>query len=158
MSDDPAAHAWFVVSWNLPGPLMFISVFRVHVFRVMHMKAHGKILEKNHVKKTVGVTPWVSFWFFVTLILGFMGLALLLIYSLLGVMTIVMQLATIGTFALWFLLIGSTAVLYKTKVDKKMIDRIDRARRRERTLLAITSMVFLVFTLYSSIVLSIPKV
>ncbi len=137
---------------------MFISVFRIHVFRIIHMKAHEKILEKNHVKKMVGVTPWVSFWFFVTLILGFMGIAMLMIYSLLGIMPALMQLATVGIFVLWLVLICSTGLLYRTKIDKRMLDKIEQARKRERILLVITSMVFLVFTLYSSIVLSISRV
>ncbi|KXB09663.1 hypothetical protein AKJ35_00165 [candidate division MSBL1 archaeon SCGC-AAA833F18] len=62
LPQDPAQLRWFVSSWNLAGPLMFIVVFRIHALR--------RIFKTLMSKPTIGVTPWVRFWFLAAMFFG----------------------------------------------------------------------------------------
>ncbi len=61
---------WFIASWNLAGPLMFIVVFRIHVLREME-----NIIKE--VRPRVGVTWWVKFWFMAATFFGLITLPFL---------------------------------------------------------------------------------
>lgn len=68
---------WFITAWNLPGPLMFIIVFRVHVLRVIR----ERILK---VEKVLGITLWVKFWFTAAIAFGLVTLPFLANVYLVG--------------------------------------------------------------------------
>jgi hypothetical protein len=148
---DPGVQGWFIIGWNLPGPLMFISVFRIHSLRAIHEKIVG---EKN----ALGITRWVRFWFMVSIMFGLLSVAFLLISNLGSTLPLHLLLGTVGTVILWAILVSSTIILVKMKCNRKMLNQIERARERERILLALTSIVFLIFTGFSSAMISLPQV
>jgi hypothetical protein len=67
-------------------------------------------------------------------------------------------LGTGGTVILWTILVSSTIILLKVRCNRKMLNQIERARERERILLALTSIVFLIFTGFSSAMISLPRI
>jgi hypothetical protein len=140
---------WFIISWNLPGPLMFISVFRIHSLRIIHEKTLGK-------KNVLGMTRWVRFWFLVSIMFGLLSVAFLLISNLGSILPLHLLLGAAMIVTLWTVLVSSTIVLFKTGGNRRMLNQIERARERERILLALTSIVFLIFTGFSSAMISLP--
>jgi len=138
---------WFIVSWNLPGPLMFISVFRVHVTRMLQ--------EKLARRKVLGVTRWVKFWFIVSITFGIISLLSLLIYTNPTSLPPPTLLGVIAVASLWVLVIGSSIIM-ATMSPTGSAKSLDGLRQRERVILGLTSIVFLVFTTLSSIALSFP--
>jgi hypothetical protein len=126
---------------------MFISVFRIQALRVIHEKTSGK-------KYAFGITWWVKFWFYASVVFGLVSLAFLV--TNIGAMTMPAIMATVVMAALWVTLVASTLVSIKMTHDKGVLDHIERARKFERTLLVLTSVVFLVFTGYPSITVLMP--
>lgn len=149
MGADSVERGWFIVSWNLPGPLMFISVFRIHALRVLHEQALGR-------KNVLRITRWVKFWFFVSVMFGVLSLAFLIISDLPSALPSKLPLAMAGIAVPWIILVSSTITLFKMKLGREASSLIKSARKKERVLLALTSIVFLIFTGFSSIVLSLP--
>lgn len=143
-----AEQSWFLISWNIPGPLMFISVFRIHTLRVINEKISGK-------RNAMGITRWVRFWFMISVAFGVLSLAFLIVSNF-GALPSLLALSSVGIVALWLALVLSTVALLKMKHGKEILKNIERYKTRERVLLALTSVVFLIFTGFSSIVLSLP--
>jgi hypothetical protein len=140
---------WFLVSWNLPGPLMFISVFRIHALRVISEHCSGK-------REVLGITRWVRFWFSISMAFGALSIAFLTLSDLWGVLPLPTLLATVGIVALWLILVVSTLGLLKMGHYQGVLGSVERVRERERILLGLTSIVFLIFTGFSSIMISLP--
>lgn len=136
---------WFITAWNLPGPLMFIMVFRIHALRVVK----NRILKE---KRALGITLWVKFWFTAAVAFGLLTMPFLVKAYLSGA-TIpwYMTAGTAMIIAAWFALLFSTVGLINLRCSKSMLPEIKRARKIERVLLAPSSIVFLVFTGLSSI-------
>jgi uncharacterized membrane protein YhdT len=140
---------WFVASWNLAGPLMFIVVFRIHVLREMENIIKG-------VQPRVGVTWWVKFWFMAATFFGLITLPFLLrsyvdpqalvspgtsapVYTNVGVVISIVS---------WITLISSSIFLWcvRTRGSKGMLPYVRHARTTHRWLLVPASAVFFIFT------------
>ncbi|MDI6642969.1 MAG: hypothetical protein QMD95_02840 [Candidatus Hodarchaeaceae archaeon] len=142
---DPESWGWYIITWNLPGPLMFITVFRIHALRVIGERIQGK--------KVMGITMWVKFWFIVAISFGLLTLPFLANTYLLGgaTMSWYMAVGTIMVVIAWFVLLFSTLSLLWVGCSKTMLAEVERARKINRVLLAPTSIVFLFFTGLSSV-------
>lgn len=137
---------WFITAWNLPGPLMFIMVFRIHALRVVKSR-----IQKQ--KQILGITLWVKFWFIAAVAFGLLTLPFLANTYLVGGAAMPWHIAT-GTAAViiaWFVLLFSTISLVRTEYSKAMLPIMGKARKIELFLLAPSSIVFLFFTGLSSI-------
>jgi hypothetical protein len=138
---------WFIVSWNLPGPLMFISVFRIHALRRIQELASRR-------RKVLGITRWVRFWFVVSVTFGALSLAFLLLYTNPASLKLLEFLSVLLVIALWAAVVGSSLLLRLGSYRNPR--SIEALRKRERCILGLTSVVFLIFTTLSSIALSFP--
>ncbi|HDI13108.1 MAG: hypothetical protein DRN83_02305 [Hadesarchaea archaeon] len=138
--------AWFIAAWNLPGPLMFVMVFRIHALRVVK----GSILRKKDV---LGITLWVKFWFVIAVAFGLITMPFLFraCAESGAVMPWYLSTGTAAIIIAWFALLFSTAYLIRLRCSKDMLPEVERAGRMEHLLLAPSSIVFLFFTGLSSI-------
>ncbi len=139
---------WFIVSWNLPGLLMFVSNFRIQAIRSAIERAGRKSF-------ALRITRWVRFWFIASLAFGALSLLWLFVFlnlESLGSWTLV---ATVLAIVLWVAVVSSSLclALKKTKENKTVLENL---LTWERRLLGITSFVFLIFTTFSSIAMSFP--
>lgn len=142
---------WAIASWNLAGPLMFIMVFRIHALRVI----------EEHVlkaKKVLGITLWVKFWFTAAMTFGLLTLPFLANSYLIGGawMPWYLIVGTIAVIIAWFALLFSTISLLRVRCSKAMLPAVEQARKINRILLALSSIVFLFFTGLSSVTLLVP--
>lgn len=142
---------WAIVSWNLAGPLMFIMVFRIHALRVIN----------EHVlkaKKVLGITLWVKFWFAAAVTFGLLTLPFLANTYLIGSagMSWYLIVGTVAVIIAWFALLFSTISLLRIRCSKAMLPAVEQARKINRILLALSSIVFLFFTGLSSVTLLVP--
>lgn len=142
---------WFITAWNLPGPLMFIMVFRVHALRVIR----ERILK---AEKVLDITLWVKFWFIAAVAFGLMTLPFLANVYLVGGagMPLHMSAGIICVIIAWFTLLFSTIALLRIGCSKAMLPAVEQARKINGVLLALSSIVFLVFTGLSSITILFP--
>lgn len=142
---------WFITAWNLPGPLMFIMVFRIHALRVVR----SRILKE---KQILGITLWVKFWFTAAVAFGLLTLPFLANTYLVGGAAIPWHMiAGVATVVVaWFVLLFSTISLIRIKCSKTMLPAVEKARKIERFLLAPSSIAFLFFTGLSSITILFP--
>lgn len=138
---------WFVVSWNLPGPLMFISVFRIQALRSIM----GRVKHEN----PFNITRWVRFWFVTSLALGIFTLGWLVQYLHLASLSLPLLTLTLATIVLWVVVALSSLGLTFTDL-KNSGEKLENALNRERMLLGLTSAVFLIFTSFSTIAMSFP--
>ncbi|KXB01857.1 hypothetical protein AKJ44_02060 [candidate division MSBL1 archaeon SCGC-AAA261F17] len=136
-------------SWNLVGPLMFIVVFRIHALR--------RIFKTLMSKPTIGVTPWVRFWFLAAM---FFGLATTpyLAHSFLqnGSTFFLIDLLTLLTVVSWVLLVALTVWISRmsSKHSSRKLKRVKKSQRAHQWLLAPSSAVFFIFTgIYSFIIM-----
>jgi len=139
---------WFIVSWNLPGPLMFISVFRVHALRIIQEKLAGR-------KHVLGITQWVKFWFVVSVAFGILSVTSLLLYMNPTSLQPIVLLGVLVIIILWITTVTSSIALLRQNREKNL-ESVKTLRKRERLILGLTSIVFLLFTTLSSIALSFP--
>lgn len=142
---------WFITSWNLPGPLMFIIVFRIHALRVMKCR-----IQKD--KNILGITLWVKFWFIAAVAFGLLTLPFLVNTYLIGgaAMPWYMTIGTAAVVLAWLLLLFSSIFLVQTRCSKVMLPAVNQARKFERFMLAPSSIVFLFFSGLSSIAILFP--
>lgn len=142
---------WFITAWNLPGPLMFIIVFRVHALRVIR----DHILK---VEKVLGITFWVKFWFTVAVAFGLVTLPFVANVYLAGSagMPLHISAGVICVVLAWLTLLFSTMTLLRIRCSKAMLPAVEQARKINRALLAPSSIVFLFFTGLSSITILFP--
>jgi len=148
---DPEGWGWAIASWNLAGPLMFIMVFRIHALRVIR----GHVLK---VKKVLGITLWVKFWFAAATIFGLLTLPFLVNTYLVGGawMPWYLVIGTATVVIAWFALLYSTISLLRVRCSKAMLPAVEQARKIDRIILAPSSIVFLFFTGLSSITILFP--
>jgi len=148
----PDRWQWFVSSWNLAGPIMFIVVFRIHTLRELH-----NIIQRQ--KPTVGVTPWVRFWFGAAIVFGLATL-LSVLWAHFGSQSAPTSLhasvLTIVPIIAWALLVYLSISLFRMreKCSKSMLNPLKKARPIHNWLLVPSSLVFFIFTgLHSFVIL-----
>lgn len=147
---NPEYWGYFISSWNLSGPLMFISVFRIHALRVIDGRIRGK--------QTIGITLWVKFWFAASMGFGLLTLPFLAKFYLYDGASIssLSRLNIAIVVVAWITLLYSTLSMLQTKCSRGMEQSVKKARKNESIILAISSIVFLIFTGLSSIAILFP--
>jgi hypothetical protein len=147
----PHEWRWFVISWNLGGPLMFIMVFRLHALRVLQ-----DVIKRG--RPTLGITLWVKFWLGVAMFFGLATLSSVVHnYSTYGFSPFTyLDTGCAATIAAWLALVMCTLSLTWMKPSKRVLHRVKRAREINRWLLAPSSLIFFVFTGLSSILMLFP--
>jgi hypothetical protein len=146
----PDEWRWYITSWNLGGPLMFIVIFRIHTLRMLE-----EVIRKG--RTALGVTPWVKFWFGVAMFFGLATLPFVFHnYAVHGAMSIHASAGTALVIAAWFSLVASSIALLRVRCSKAMLPSLENAKDAHRALLVPSSIIFFVFTGLSSITILLP--
>jgi hypothetical protein len=138
---------WFIVSWNLPGLLMFISNFRIQALRA--------IIARSARGEDFRITPWVRFWFLCATAFGVLTLAWLSIFLRPTSLPWGSLLSMFGVISLWLVVVVSSLII-SIPGSRRDAGTYYELLRWERRLLGLTSFVFLIFTTFSTIAMSFP--
>ncbi|MEM3402880.1 MAG: hypothetical protein QW179_05515 [Candidatus Hadarchaeales archaeon] len=143
---------WVLPGWNLPGPLMFILTYRIHALRILREKALGK-------KTIFGIPFWVKFWFYTSVAISFLTIFYVCALIALEIVPLFYPATLAGLLLdiLWIALLFSTLSFSEMSYKRKFAKIIDCEREKEKKLLYLTSVVFLLFTVYPSLASFIPQ-
>ncbi|MFN4133340.1 MAG: hypothetical protein ACK4GQ_03115 [Candidatus Hadarchaeales archaeon] len=131
---------------------MFVLTYRLHALRILREKALGK-------KTIFGIPFWVKFWFYTSLAIGFLTIFHVVALVFLEIIPLFYPLTLAGFLVdlLWIALIFSTMSLTQMSFKRKLAETIDAEREKEKKLLYLVSVVFLLFTTYPSLVSFVPQ-